>query len=147
MFRIFSFVPALTLAGAASAEVIKVGTDKPVTEAADALVAVIEGAGAKVFARVAHGAGAQAVGEDIGASQLVIFGNPKVGTPAMLADRLAGLALPLKVLVYEDTSGSVWFAYEAPAERINAAISGEVSAEITGPMDGALKKLTTTAAQ
>lgn len=126
--------------------IVRVETDKPVSTAADDLVAAIEGAGAKVFARVDHGAGAETVGSDIGASQLVIFGNPKVGTPAMEADRLAGLHLPLKVLVYEDETGKVWFAYEEPGESLGGLDGIESDAAILDPMKGALKNLTSKAA-
>ena len=52
-----------------------------VVETVDSLVSTLEGAGLKIFARVDHGAGAVSVGEDVGASQLLIFGSPKVGTP------------------------------------------------------------------
>ncbi|MDO6586198.1 DUF302 domain-containing protein [Salipiger sp. 1_MG-2023] len=139
---------ALTLLStAATAEVVSVPTEKSVPEATEALVTAIENAGATVFARVDHGAGAQKIGEDIGASQLVIFGNPKVGTPAMLADRTLGLALPLHVLVYEDSEGAVHLSYEAPAARL-ADLSGTALPEaVTNPMAGALNKLTSVAAE
>lgn len=145
--RTLIFALPLLLATGVAAETVKVATDKTVVEAADALVAAIEGAGATVFAWVDHGAGAKSVGEDIGASQLVIFGNPKVGTPAMIESRETGLALPLKVLVYEDTQGGVWFAYEDPAERLADLADGALPPEVTAPMAGALGNLTAKAAQ
>ena len=139
-----TFVAATT---AAQAETIKVATTKSVADAADALVAAVEGAGAKVFARIDHGAGAQSIGEDIGGSQLVIFGNPKVGTPALMKSRETGLALPLKVLVYEDPEGAAWLAYEAPAGRLNDLAGSDLPAELSAPMAGALAKLTAKAAE
>jgi len=87
------------------AEVVRVAAQGGVTETVEKLSAAIDGAGAKVFAVVDHGAGAVSIGSDVGASQLVIFGNPQVGTPAIEANRLAGLRLPLKVLVYADAGG------------------------------------------
>ncbi|KAA8607990.1 camphor resistance protein CrcB [Salipiger aestuarii] len=135
------------LSTAATAEVVSVPTDKSVPEAADALIDAIENAGATVFARVDHGAGAQKVGEDIGASQLVIFGNPKVGTPAMIEDRTLGLALPLHVLVYEDAEGAVHLSYEAPAARLADLSDRDLPEGVTTPMAGALSKLTSVAAQ
>lgn len=144
------FIPflaaALMAAGAAGAEVIKVPTTKTVPEAADALEAVVTKAGAHVFARVDHGKGAMSIDQDIGASQLLIFGNPKVGTPAMQANRLAGLALPLHVLVYEDEAGKVWLSYETPADRIKAATGEMPTPEVTAPMDKALANLSRAAA-
>ncbi|GGA30774.1 DUF302 domain-containing protein [Neptunicoccus cionae] len=126
--------------------IAKVETEKTVSAAADALVTAIEGAGAKVFARVDHGAGAKSIGSDIGASELIIFGNPKVGTPAMEVNRLAGLHLPLKVLVYEDDAGKVWLAYETPAESLGSVEGIAPDAPILEPMKGALKNLTSKAA-
>ncbi|TNF20787.1 MAG: DUF302 domain-containing protein [Rhodobacteraceae bacterium] len=146
MLRSLALILPLLAAPVAQAETVKVATDKSVEAAADALAAAIEGAGATLFARVDHGAGAKSVGEDIGASQLLIFGNPKVGTPAMIQARETGLALPLKVLVYEDRAGGTWLAYEAPAERLADLADGALPDAISAPMAGALKTLTAKAA-
>lgn len=147
MFRSLILTLPLLAATVAGAETIKVATDKSVKEAADALEVAIEGAGAKLFVRVDHGAGAKSVGKDIGASELLIFGNPEVGTPAMLEVREAGLALPLKVLVYGDPEGNTWLAYEEPADRLAEATGVDLPAEVTDPMAGALSKLTAKAAE
>lgn len=129
----------------ASADVLKVESARDVAATADALEAAVESAGATLFARIDHGAGAESVGADIGGSQLLVFGNPALGTPAIAADRLAGLYLPLKVLVYEDAEGKVWLAYEDPADTLgDLAIPAD--AEVLGKMAGALKNLTTAAA-
>jgi uncharacterized protein (DUF302 family) len=134
------------LGSAASAEgIVRVESTRDVPATVAALADAIEGAGARVFARVDHGGGAASVGADIGASEVLIFGNPALGTPAIEADRLAGLYLPLKVLVYEDAEGTVWLAYEAPAETFaDLAIPGE--AEFVAKMSGALARLTAAAA-
>ena len=118
-----------------------------VTETVDALVAAMEGAGLKVFARVDHGAGAVSVGEDVGNSQLLIFGSPKVGTPAIKDDPLAGLYLPLKVLVYEDGLGKAWIAYEDPKEMLGPLGGVSDSAPYLSVMTGALAKFTDAVAQ
>lgn len=117
-----------------------------VTETVDAMVAAMEGAGITVFARVDHGAGAQSIGEDIGASQLVIFGNPQVGTPAIKDDPVSGLFLPLKVLVYEDAMGGTKIVYEEPAAMLGklGGVSGD--AEYLKTMTGALARFTDMAA-
>jgi len=147
MLRTLILALPLLAAPALQAETVKVATGKSVAEAADALAAAIEGAGATLFARVDHGAGAQSVGQDIGASQLLIFGNPKVGTPAMIEARETGLALPLKVLVYEDRAGGTWLAYEAPADRLADLAGGALPDDVSAPMAGALKNLTAKAAE
>lgn len=134
-------------AGAATAgELVKVATGKSVPEAADALEAAVSNAGATLFARVDHGAGAQKVGLSINPSQLLIFGNPKLGTPAMQADARAGLFLPLKVLIYQDAEGKVWLSYEDPAQML-AALDIDPEAEVITKMQGALGKLTGAAAK
>lgn len=130
---------------ALAADVTRIAATGTVAEVMDRLEAAVAGAGATVFARVDHGAGAASAGMELGASQLLIFGNPALGTPAMQADPLAGLYLPLKVLAYEDGDGAVWLAYEPPAEAFeDLAIPRD--AEVLAKMDGALGKLTAAAA-
>lgn len=113
-----------------------------VAETTDSLVSALEGAGLTVFARVDHGAGAVSVGEDIGASQLVIFGSPKVGTPALQDDPLAGLFLPMKVLVHEDPMGKAWIVYEDPADMLGKLGGIGSDAGYISVMSGALAKFT-----
>lgn len=86
----------------------------PVKETIDAIAKTAEEKGAKIVARVDHAGGAKAVGVDMKPSQLLIFGNPKLGTPLMTGNPRAGLALPLKVLAYEDAAGKVWVVNEVP---------------------------------
>ncbi|MGR3759857.1 DUF302 domain-containing protein [Roseobacteraceae bacterium NS-SX3] len=139
---VIALIPALS----AAAELVKVQSQKPVAETADALQAAVEKAGATVFARVDHAAGAETEGMELKPAQLLIFGNPKLGTPAMQADMRAGLYLPLKVLAYEDAEGQVWLAYEDPAEMLSD-LDIPADAEFLGKMQGALGKLTAAAAQ
>ncbi len=80
-----------------------------------ALVATIEGAGATVFAVIDHGAGAASVGQALNPARVVIFGNPMLGTQVMQDDLLAGLALPLRILVYEGDDGITRLAHEDPS--------------------------------
>lgn len=113
-----------------------------VTETVDAMVTAMETAGLRIFARVDHGAGAASIGEDIGASQLLIFGNPKVGTPAIQDDPAAGLFLPLKVLVYEDSMGGTKIVYEEPAKMLGKLGGVSEDAAYLKTMTGALAKFT-----
>ncbi|WP_170582111.1 DUF302 domain-containing protein [Ruegeria arenilitoris] len=126
-------------------DIIKVPTDKSVTEAIDALQAAVENAGATVFARVDHAAGAHKVDMTIPPNQVLIFGNPALGTPAMQIDPLAGLFLPLKVQAYEDADGQVWLAYVDPKETMDELDAVEKS-PVIDKMRGALSKLTDAAA-
>jgi len=129
----------------ADGHLISVPTDKSVAEAMDSLEAAVTNAGATVFARVDHQAGAASVDLEMDHAQTLIFGNPKLGTPAMVADPRASLFLPLKVAAYALPEGGVAFIYEDPA-----AMLGEVGIESDAPfvkmMQGALGKLTSVAA-
>lgn len=81
---------------------------------ADRLVAALEDKGMTIFRRVDHAAGARDVGQELGPTELVIFGNPKVGTPLMRCERTAAIDLPQKALIWEDDDGEVFFAYNNP---------------------------------
>jgi uncharacterized protein (DUF302 family) len=81
---------------------------------------------------------------DLAPSQLLVFGNPKLGTPAMQADPLAGLYLPLKILVYQDVEGATWLAYDDPATMFGG-LNIPADAEYLKSMSGALGKLTAAA--
>lgn len=86
----------------------------PVDVTADRLVSVLAEKGMTVFARINHAAGAEKAGIDLPATELVIFGNPKVGSPLMKCDRSVGIDLPQKALVWEDENGQVWLSYNDP---------------------------------
>jgi uncharacterized protein (DUF302 family) len=79
------------------------------------LEAEVKAKGATVFAHVDHAAGAQAAGLPLRPTDLLIFGNAKGGTPLMQAAQTIGIDLPLKVLVWQDATGSTWLSYNDPA--------------------------------
>lgn len=135
----------MTAAIPAAAELIKVPTEKTVTAALDALEVALGNAGATVFARVDHAAGAAKVDLELDDAQVLIFGNPKLGTPAMQADPRAGLYLPLKALAYKDADGQVWITYEDPADMF-AGLDIAADTPFVAKMQGALGKLTAAAA-
>jgi uncharacterized protein (DUF302 family) len=116
-----------------------------VSQTADRLAAAVEAAGAKVFATVDHAAGAKAVGDELAPTVLVIFGNPKIGTPIIKADRRAGLDLPLRLLIWEE-GGATRVGYEDP-ETLKSRYGIEGADESFAAMKNALEKLTTAASQ
>ena len=132
------------LAGPALADTVTLTTDRSVTEAMNALSAAVSEAGATVFARVDHAEGAQSVDMTLPEAQLLIFGNPQLGTPAMLDDPLAGLVLPLRVLVYDD-AGTTTIAYEEVEDMFDD-LQIDDDADYVKAMEGALQKLTAAAA-
>ena len=85
-----------------------------VKNTADRLETVLKDKGMTVFARINHGAGAATVGVDLRPTELLIFGNPKVGSPLMKCSRTTGIDLPQKALIWEDESGNVWLSYNDP---------------------------------
>lgn len=93
---------------------VLVASTLSVKETIDRLAKAVEDKGAKVVARVDHAAGAKATGVDMKPAEVLIFGNPKLGTPVMQGNVRAGLDLPLKMLAYEDAAGKVWLLYTAP---------------------------------
>ena len=82
-----------------------------VAETIDRLARAAEDAGLRIFARVDHAAGARDVGLELRPTQLLIFGNPRGGTPLMLDRQTAGIDLPVKALAWEDEGGRVWLTY------------------------------------
>lgn len=94
---------------------INVKSAHSVAVTADRLENVLNSKGMTVFKRVNHAAGAAKVGKTIPPTELVIFGNPKVGTPLMQCSPSIAIDLPQKALIWEDGSGVVWLSYNDPA--------------------------------
>lgn len=86
-----------------------------VPETMSRLVTVLQSKGMTVFARIDHAAEAEKVGLKMRPTQLLIFGNPKGGTPLMEAAPTVAIDLPFKALVWEDDHGKVWVGYNTPA--------------------------------
>ena len=94
--------------------IMKIKSKHTVAETINKLEAVLNKKGMTVFKRVNHAAGAEKAGLKLRPTELLIFGNPKVGTPLMLCSQTAALDLPLKALAYKDENGQVWLAYNDP---------------------------------
>jgi uncharacterized protein (DUF302 family) len=96
------------------------------------LSALIASHGLKQFAVIDHSGEAKEHGLDLRETKLVIFGNPKTGTPVMAAAPLAALDLPLKVLVWADADGTK-VSYTAPAAlAARYGLSGELAKGLAG---------------
>jgi uncharacterized protein (DUF302 family) len=107
----------------------------------DRLAAALKENGVTIFARVDHGGGAAAVGMSLGPTELLIFGNPKGGTPLMQEAQSAGIDLPLKALAWEDASGQAWLAYNDPAWIAARHGLGQASAAPVKAMTALLAEL------
>jgi uncharacterized protein (DUF302 family) len=130
-----------SIAGAADDRVVAKKSPHSVAATLDRLSEVLTARGIGIAARVDHAAAAQKIGQPLKPTQVLIFGNPKLGTPLMQSNRRIGLDLPMKVLAWEDDGGQVWVAYAKPeALKADHAISGRD--EVFREMAQALDKLT-----
>ncbi|MCP4875073.1 MAG: DUF302 domain-containing protein [Gammaproteobacteria bacterium] len=93
---------------------ISVKSAHPVAQTADRLENILNSKGMTVFTRINHAAGAAKVGKELAPTELVIFGNPKVGTPLMQCSHSIAIDLPQKALIWQDQSGQVWLSYNDP---------------------------------
>jgi uncharacterized protein (DUF302 family) len=93
---------------------VTIASAHPVKETIDRLAAEIASRGITVFARIDHAAGAASIGMNLRPTELLIFGNPKGGTPLMQAAQTIGIDLPLKVLAWQDVAGKVWLTHDDP---------------------------------
>jgi uncharacterized protein (DUF302 family) len=83
-------------------------------ETMDRLEAEIKAHGMTVFVRINHAALAAEVGLALRPTEVILFGNPRGGTPLMQAQQTMGIDLPLKALVWQDVSGQTWLSYNEP---------------------------------
>jgi len=126
--------------------IIKVKSNHSVEQTANKLEKVLLSKGMKIFQRVKHSEGAKTVGININPTELIIFGNPKVGAPLMKCAPTVAIDLPQKAVIWQDASNKVWISYNDPAylkQRHNIQGCDEVLAKVSG----ALSKLTGAAAK
>ncbi len=128
----------------ASGIVTKTSTHS-VKETLDKLEAIVTSKGFKIVARVNHAKAAEKSGQTLNPTEVLIFGNPKVGTALMKSNQAIGLDLPIKVIAWEDDNGVVTIAYNDPAWMVSRY--GITDREkVVQKMTGALKKFTDAAA-
>lgn len=94
---------------------VSVASPYDATETLERLRQAIAARGLTLFMVIDHSGEAAKAGLKMRETKVVIFGNPKAGTPLMLASPLLALDLPLKALVWEDAGGRVWVSYTEPA--------------------------------
>jgi len=103
----------------------------------DRLKGILEEQGLTIFADIDHSAGAKRVEMELRPTRLLIFGNPKLGTPLMQAAATTGLDLPQKAMAYRDDEGKVWLIYNDPMylkQRHNIEGRDEVLKKIAGAL-------------
>ncbi len=130
----FALLSAVLPATAADTAVT-VRSAHSLTETVNRLTGAIKAANFTFFADIDHGAGAVAAGIELRPTRLIIFGNPKGGTPLMVCNQAMGLELPLKALVWEAADGAVNVSYTPPvalAERNGLGTCGAQAVENAG---------------
>ena len=149
MKRLIAAALFASLGGAALADeqsVTHVEAVGDVAETMDDLEQAVLDAGATVFAIIDHTTVAEGAGVELAPTRLLVFGNPKLGSQVMQDDIIAGLHLPMKIMVYEDEDGQVYLAYEDPEIMLGSLDGVPDGAEYIYEMRAALSKVTNKAA-
>ncbi len=107
----------------------------------DRLETILKEKGIKPIARVDHAEAAKSVGMELRPTQVLFFGNPKLGTPLMQCNQIAGLDLPMRVLAWEAEDGSTWLGYHSPQSIVDGLNLQDVT-DISNMMTTALDALT-----
>jgi len=120
---------------ASVAGLIRIASSHPVAQTLERLEALLNERGIMIFARIDFSGDAARAGLELHAERMLIFGNPKAGTPLMQRAPTAGIDLPLKALVWEDADGATWIAYNDPhyiVERhgVDAALAANLAAVV-----------------
>jgi|SRR5215469_405281 len=93
---------------------VTISSNHSVVETVDKLRGILQAKNVTLFAVIDHSGEAAKVGMKMPNTKLLIFGNPKGGTPLMLAAPSIAIDLPLKILIAEDAQGKVWISYNTP---------------------------------
>lgn len=139
-------IPVAATAAAINGFIVK-NSPHSVVETADRMQKALEAKGIHVIGRVNHDQNAASVGLKLRPTILLIFGNPKLGTPLMAAQQTAGIDLPLKALIWQDAKGKVHIGYNDPAYiarrhhiRGQAAVIKKMSAALNKFTDEAIAR-------
>lgn len=122
--------------------VITVTSNYNVEETADRLVNVLKEKGMTIFNRINHSEGAANVGLELRDTELVIFGNPKVGSPLMQCQQSVAIDLPQKALIWQDDNSQVMISYNEPkylVKRHNIPGCEKVISKIEKALDGIVR--------
>jgi uncharacterized protein (DUF302 family)/uncharacterized membrane protein YidH (DUF202 family) len=107
--------PMTSTAPIADNGIINKASNHSVEKTVERLKGILQAKAVTLFALVDHSGEAEKAGLKMRPTKLLIFGNPKGGTPVMVAAPSAAIDLPLKILVWEDAGGKVWVSYNSPS--------------------------------
>ncbi|QQZ28281.1 DUF302 domain-containing protein [Thiothrix subterranea] len=143
LFSLVAFADADAVKTVAATDIVTKTSPYSVAETMNKFESIVKTKGLEVFARIDHQQNAKAAGMEMNAAQVLIFGNPKTGTPLMQQDAAVALDLPMRVAVYADKAGDVHIAYHAPD---SLAVNFELKDSAVLPqLADALNKLTAAA--
>lgn len=128
-----------SVASMAADGVIDVQSAYSVAETANRLERILDEKGMTIFTRVDHSEGAASVGIELRPTELIIFGNPKVGSLLMQCRQSVAIDLPQKALIWEDAESRVWISYNDPGylqKRHNIPGCGEALTRISKALAG-----------
>jgi len=117
---------------------VRIKSPHSVAVTLDRLEQVLKDKGVTIVTRWSHAAGAAKVGITLRPTELLLFGNPRLGSHFFTSQQTAGIDLPMKALAWEDESGQVWLGYNDPAyiaERHGIKDRVEVMRKMTNALD------------
>ena len=120
---------------AATESLISVESQHSAKQTADKFASIVEKKGLTLFARIDHQKNAAGADLALRETEVIIFGNPKVGTPVMQCSQQAAIDFPQKVLVWTDAENKTWLSYNNPEyikERHNIKGCDKVFTKIAG---------------
>ena len=141
-----SVVLIMSVTAYAAQGMIDVKSSFGVKETGDRLENVLKEKGMTIFNRVKHSDAAKNVGVELRETELIIFGNPKVGSPLMKCQQSVAIDLPQKALIWKDSEGKVWISYNNPRylkKRHNISNCEEVISKIEKALAGISKAAST----
>lgn len=124
---------------------VSVESSYSVKDTADRFEQILNKKGITVFARINHSENAANVGLDLEPTEVIVFGNPKIGTPLMQCSKTVAIDLPQKVLFWQDAAGKTWLSYNNP-QHLQQRHAIEGCERVFNKITGVLGKLSKAAA-
>jgi uncharacterized protein (DUF302 family) len=136
----------MTVSAYAAEGMVDVKSSFEVKETGDRLESVLKEKGMTIFNRINHSEAAKNVGVKLRETELIIFGNPKVGSPLIKCQQSVAIDLPQKALIWKDSEGKTWISYNDPrylSKRHNISNCKEVISKIEKALAGIAKTAAT----
>ncbi len=138
---LFTALPLMAAEG-----LLNVQSDFNVKETTERLESILNEKGMTIFNQINHSDAAQKVGVELRDTRLIIFGNPKVGSPLMQCQQSVAIDLPQKAIIWEDDKSKVWISYNDPrylGKRHNIIGCDEVISKVEKALSGITKAAAT----